>query len=57
MKYKYKCKKAMPGLTVGKIYDEYFKYPCVFNSCVRNDNGKVMHVPRNEFFDIEHDVI
>ena len=54
---KYKCKKAMPGLTVGKIYDEYFKYPCVFNSCVRNDNGIVLHIPRNEFFEIEHDVI
>jgi len=54
---KYKCKKAMPGLTIGKIYDEYFPYPCVFNSCVRNDSGIVVHVPRNEFFDIEHDVI
>ena len=52
---KYKCKKAMPGLTVGKIYTEYFKHACVFNACIRNDNYKVVHVPRNEFFDIEHD--
>ena len=54
---KYRCKKAITGLTVGKIYDEYFPHPCVFNACITNDNGKVMHVPRNQFFDIESDVI
>ena len=52
---KYKCKKAAPGLTLGKVYTEHFKYPNPFNAWVRNDNGVVTSYPRKDFFNVIED--
>jgi hypothetical protein len=52
---KYKCKKAAPGLTLGKEYMEHFKYPNPFNACVWNDNRQPEHFPRKEFFKVIED--
>ena len=53
---KYICKKALPGLTIGATYTEYFANPCMFNAAVINDEAKVMHAPRKECFDVVEEI-
>ena len=41
------------GLSKGQSYREFNVNPCSFNSCVRNDDGKVVYIPRKTYFKVE----
>ena len=49
---KYRCKKFMPGITVGAIYTERMPHPNAYNACITNDEGRPQYVPRKEFFEV-----
>lgn len=46
----YECLIAKNGLTKGKLYKEKMPNPCAYNAAVRNDDGRVVFVPRKEYF-------
>ena len=47
---KYIARCHSPGFTEGKQYEEWAVHPCVFNAAVRNDEGRVVFIPRKRNF-------
>ena len=48
----YRCFREAPGLTIGKLYKEFFLNPNVFNAAVTKDDGEVAHYPRKQHFTV-----